>query len=175
MKLLYSAEEIDKKSQEIADRISADYKGKNPLVVGVLKGCTIFMSHLLVKLKGDFEIDFMTVSSYKHGTESGELKLVQDLDTPIKGRDVLIVEDIIDSGKTLNFVVKYLKSMEVKSVEVVTFVNKTDRRKFEAPEAKYICFEYNEAPFLIGFGFDCKERYRNLPAVYQMEECDFPK
>lgn len=175
MKLLYSTEQIDAKTKEIADRISADYEGRRPLAVGILKGCTIFMSHLLVKLKGDFEIDFMTVSSYKHGTESGELKLVQDLDTPIKDRDVLIVEDIIDSGKTLSFVVRYLKSMGAKSVEVVTFVNKTNRRKYEAPEAKYICFEYSDSPFLIGFGFDCKERYRNLPAVYQMEDSDFPE
>jgi hypoxanthine phosphoribosyltransferase len=172
MKLLYSNEEIMQKIDEIAEQISKDYRRKRPLLVGVLKGCTIFMSHLLVRLQGDYQIDFMTVSSYKHGTDSGELKMIQDIDTPVKGRDVIIVEDIIDSGKTLTFVRNYLETMGAKSVEVVTFVDKTHRRKYKVPKAKYICFEYKEEPFLLGFGFDCKERFRNLPEVYKMEKKD---
>jgi len=172
MRTLYSNHQIKEKIQEMGKQISKDYKGKNPLLLGVLKGCTIFMSHLMVEINADLEIDFMTVSSYRHGTKSEELKLVQDLDTPVKGRDVLIVEDIIDSGKTLKFVKHLLEERGAKSVEIVTFVDKPITHIEGAPKAKYVCFEYDKKDFLIGFGFDYKERYRNLPEVYMMDEED---
>jgi hypoxanthine phosphoribosyltransferase len=175
MKVLYSHEQIMEKIREVGAQIAKDYKGKNPLLVGVLKGCTIFMSHLMVNIDTELEIDFMTVSSYKHGTESGELKLVQDLDTAVQDRDVLIVEDIIDTGKTVEFLYKYFESRGVRSLEVVTFVNKKNRRTRDIPEPKYQCFECDADSFLIGFGFDCGERYRNLPGVYLMEEEDMKK
>lgn len=173
MKLLYSHEEIMEKVREVGAQIGKDYKGKNPLCIGVLKGCTIFMSHLLVNVPTPVEIDFMTVSSYKHGSESGELKLIQDLDTVSADRHILIIEDIIDTGKTLDFLHRYFATKKVKSVEVVTFVNKKNRRKKNIPKPKYVCFDCDQEPFLIGFGFDYKERYRNLPNVYLMEDSDF--
>jgi len=173
MKLLYTREEIDKRTHEIGQMISKDYKGKDLLIIGVLKGCVMWMSHLLIEIEGNTEIDFMTVSSYMRGTESGELKLVQDLDTVVKNRDVLIVEDIIDTGKTLRYVYDYVQNRGARSVEIATFVNKMQRRKLDLPEVKYIAFEYNDPEFLIGYGFDYKQRYRNLPAVYKMDESDF--
>jgi hypoxanthine phosphoribosyltransferase len=172
MKLLYSQDQIHERIFAVAEEISRDYAGKDLLLVGVLKGCTIFMSHLLVKLKGAPEIDFMTVSSYSGGTESGELQLKKDLDGPVEGRHVLIVEDIVDTGKTVQFVREYLMDKGAASVEVVTFVDKEARREFNVLKPKYICFEYEGEPFVIGFGFDYMERYRNLPEVYQLEEED---
>ncbi|MBU1446065.1 hypoxanthine phosphoribosyltransferase [Patescibacteria group bacterium] len=174
MKLLYTREEIEKRTREVGKQISKDHQGKDLLIIGVLKGCVMWLSHLLIEIEGNTEIDFMTVSSYMRGTESGELKLVQDLDTVVKNRDVLIVEDIVDTGKTLKYVYEYLKSRGARSIEIATFVNKMQRRQLnDLPEVKYIAFEYDEPEFLIGYGFDYKQRYRNLPAVYKMEESDF--
>ena len=172
MKPLYTLPEIHAKIAAIGAEISVDYVGKHPLLIGVLKGATVFMAHLLVHIYIDCEIDFMTVSSYKHRTESGELKLVQDLDTNISGRHVILVEDIFDTGKTADFVIKYLKSRGAASVEMAVFVNKEHSRVFPIPDPRYLCFSYNDKPFLIGFGFDFGERYRNLPGVYQLEEMD---
>lgn len=173
MKMLYTREEIAKRTREVGQMISKDYAGKDMLIVGVLKGCVMWMSHLLVEIEGNTEIDFMTVSSYMHGTESGELKLVQDLDTPVKDRDVLIVEDIIDTGKTLRYVYDYLEARGARSIEIATFIDKLERRAVELPPVKYIAFDYNDPEFVIGYGFDYKQRYRNLPAVYKMEDSDF--
>jgi hypoxanthine phosphoribosyltransferase len=173
MKMLYTREEIDKRTREVGKMISKDYAGKDMLIVGVLKGCVMWMSHLLVEIEGSTEIDFMTVSSYMHGTESGELKLVQDLDTSVKDRDVLIVEDIIDTGKTLRYVYDYLEARGARSIEIATFIDKLERRAVELPPVKYIAFDYNDPEFVIGYGFDYKQRYRNLPAVYKMEDADF--
>ena len=173
MKLLYSNEVLLKRIEELGEQISKDYAGKDVLLVGVLKGCTVFMSHLLVNIKGTTEIDFMTISSYKHGTKSNDFKFVQDLDADVKGRDVLIVEDIIDSGKTLAFTQKHLEALGAKSVETVVLVNKTTNLKHEIKKPKYIGFTYENAPFIIGFGFDYGGHYRNLPDVFQMEDKDF--
>lgn len=173
MKLLYSHDQIMERVQAVADQINKDYAGKKPLLVGVLKGATVFMAHLLVRLKLDVEMDFITVSSYKHGAESGELKLVQDLDTVAAGKDILLVEDIIDSGKTLKFVYYYLIARGARSVQIVTFLNKTIAHPVkEIPNPSYVCFEYAEKPFVIGFGFDYRERWRNLDGVYMMDEED---
>lgn len=173
MKNLYTRKEIDKRIAELAAEISRDYAGKSILAIGLLKGCTIFMSHLLVQIEGDVEIDFMTVSSYKHGARSENFKFIQDLDTDVAGRDVLIIEDIIDTGKTLAFTQQHLKQQGARSVETVTFVNKTTRRTFDIDPPKYVGFQYDGDPFIVGFGFDYGGRYRNLPAVYQMEERDY--
>lgn len=172
MQLLYTASQIDQEITNVAAQISEDYQGKKPLLVGVLKGCTVFMAHLLVRLTCDPEIDFMTVSSYSKGTESGDLQLKKDLDCPVADRHVLIVEDIIDTGKTVHFVREYLMEKGAASVEVVAFVDKEQRRAQSGMEPKYTCFKYDGDPFVIGFGFDYMERYRNLPAVYQLEEHD---
>ncbi len=136
------------------------------------------MSHLLVQLTLEkVEIDFMTVSSYKHGTKSSDFKFVQDLDSRVKDRDILIVEDIIDTGKTLAFTIEHLKTLGAKSIELAVFVNKTTNLAPDFASAvgqpKYVGFKYHDTPFIIGFGFDYNGYYRNLPEVYQMEEQDF--
>jgi hypoxanthine phosphoribosyltransferase len=169
MKLLYSREQIDERIAAVAAEINKDYAGKEVLMVGVLKGCMVFMAHLLVEIDLDVEIDFMTVSSYGEGTESGDLRLVKDLDTPVKGRHVILVEDIVDTGKTVDFVQNYLKEKGADSVELVSFVEKSTRRNVQNLVPKYYCFDYDQPEFLVGFGFDLGEKYRNLPAVYQHE------
>lgn len=169
LKPLYERKEIDERIAEIAKEVSKDYEGKEVLLVGVLKGCVVFLGQLLPLLEGDFAIDFMTVSSYGAGTESGDLRLVKDLDTPVNGRHVLMVEDIIDTGKTVAFVKEYLLDKGAASVETVTFVEKKTRRHMEGVDPKYFCFEYDSEEFLVGFGFDIGEKQRNLPGVYQLE------
>lgn len=172
MKTLYTRDQINQRISQMAEEISRDYEGKDILAIGLLKGCTVFMSHLLVQIRGNVEIDFMTISSYKHGSRSENFKFIQDLDTEVAGRDVLIVEDIIDTGKTMAFTVKHLESRGARSIEIATFVDKKERRDEETKPARYVGFHYNEAPFIVGFGFDYGGRYRNLPQVYQMEEHD---
>lgn len=173
MKILYSRKEIDERLAELGEAISKDYEGKEMLAIGLLKGCTIFMSHLLVQIKGSIEIDFMTVSSYKHGTKSENFKFIQDLDTDVKDRDVLIIEDIIDTGRTMAFTQQHLEQQGARSVETVVFVDKGTRRTHEVKPPKYVGFQYDEEPFIVGFGFDYGGKYRNLPAVYQMEDQDY--
>lgn len=172
MKLLIDKETIFKRIEEIGKEISKDYEEKDVLCVGILKGCTVFMAHLLVNITGNAAIDFMTVSSYRRGTESEDLHLLKDLDSPVEGKNVLLVEDIIDTGKTVHFVKDYLYHKGAASVEIVSFVDRKTRRRFEGVKPKYACFQYDDDPFLIGFGFDFGEKYRNLPAVYQLEEKD---
>ena len=169
LKELYSRKDIDVAIAKMGREISADYQGKEVLAVGVLKGCVVFMGQLLPHIEADLAIDFMTVSSYGAGTESGDLRLVKDLDTPVNGRHVLLVEDIIDTGKTVAFVRDYLLEKGAASVEVATFVEKKTRRHIEDIDPKYFCFEYDAPEFLVGFGFDLAEKYRNLPEVYQLE------
>jgi hypoxanthine phosphoribosyltransferase len=142
------------------------------LLVGVLKGSVVFLTQLLLELTCEVEIDFMTVSSYKHGTESTDFKLVQDLDTHVVGRDVLIVEDIIDTGKTVKFLRDYLLSQGAKTVEIATLVDKPTRRKVQNHPPRYVGFHYNDEAFIVGHGFDYMEKYRNLPDVYQLEDSD---
>lgn len=173
MKPLFTTEQIQTRIRAVAQEISRDYKGKDLLLVGLLKGCTVFMSHLLVQLDVEkVEIDFMTVSSYKHGEKSENFKFVQDLDTSVKDRDVLIIEDIIDSGRTLAFTIQHLESLGARSIETAVLVNKTSNISHTFKKPKYVAFEYQEKAFLIGFGFDYNGYYRNLPAVYQMEDGD---
>jgi len=172
MKLYLKNSEIKKRIKELGAQISKDYKGKEVIAVGLLKGCVMFMAHLLLEFKGKVAIDFMTISSYKHGTKSDNFKFIQDLDTDVKGKDVLIVEDIIDTGKTMSFTQKYLKSRGAKTVKTITLIDKKSRRKYKIDEPKYIGFKYDEEPFVIGFGFDYGGFYRNLPDIYLMEEKD---
>lgn len=176
MKPLFSKQQVHERIAEMAKEISRDYAGKDLLLVGLLKGCTIFMSHLLVQLEIEkVEIDFMTVSSYKKGTKSDDFKFVQDLDTSVKDRDVLIVEDIVDSGRTLAFTIAHLESLGARSVETAVFVNKTTNISHTFKTPKYTGFEYHDTPFIVGFGFDLGGYYRNLPSVFQLEEADLEK
>lgn len=170
MKLLYSSTQIHSRIHELAEEISRDHQGQSVLLLGVLKGCAIFMSHLLVQLKGDFQIDFLAISSYGAGTTSGQLTLQKEPSQSVEGKTILLVEDIIDSGKTVRFVKDYLLSHGAASVEIVTFVDKETETNVLEP--KYVGFKYSDPAFLVGFGFDLAEKFRNLPDVYQLESQD---
>ena len=163
-KVLYSEEVIQEKVKEMAAVISKDYEGKDLLIICVLKGSIMFTADLMKRISIYCNVDCMSVSSYGSGTESsGKVKVKKDIDASIEGRNVLIVEDIVDSGITLKFLVDYLKSKNPESVEVATLLNKPSRRVTDV-DVKYYGFEVPNA-FLVGYGLDYDERYRNLPYI----------
>ncbi|PKL36763.1 hypoxanthine phosphoribosyltransferase [Candidatus Peregrinibacteria bacterium HGW-Peregrinibacteria-1] len=172
MKILYSNSDILRRFAEVGEEISNDYQGREVVLLGVLKGCTVFMSHLLVKIVGDVSIEFVGISSYGDGTESGDLRITKELDCDVAGKDVIIAEDIIDTGKTVAFVKDLLLGRGARSVEVAVFVNKDSKRLVHDINPKYKAFEYSGERFVVGFGFDYGEKYRNLPDVYEMDESD---
>lgn len=161
---LISREEIQVKTQELGHQIAKDYADKNPLVIGILKGAIPFMADLIREIDIHVEMDFMDVSSYGEAlVSSGEVKIIKDLDTNVAGRDVLIVEDIIDSGQTLRYLIDLFKYRQANSVKVVTLLDKPEGRVVDL-EPDYSGFVVpNE--FVVGFGLDYKENYRNLPFV----------
>ena len=162
--VLFSEEVIAKRVKELAEKITNDYKGKQLLVVGVLKGSGIFAAELIKNIKIPCEIDFMAVSSYGNSSEtSGIVRILKDLDHEAYGKDILIVEDIVDSGITLNYLSNYLKSRKANSVEIVSLLTKPSRRKVDI-NVKYIGFDVPDE-FLVGYGLDYSEKYRNLPFV----------
>lgn len=162
--ILFSEEVLTKRVKELASKISEDYKGKDLVVVGILKGSVIFASELIKNISVKCEIDFMAVSSYGSSTEtSGVVRILKDLDHSIEGKDILIVEDIVDTGVTLSYLLKYLKARRANSIKIVTLLNKPARRKAEV-EVKYTGFEVPDA-FIVGYGIDYAENYRNLPFI----------
>ncbi|WP_053216917.1 hypoxanthine phosphoribosyltransferase [Virgibacillus senegalensis] len=163
-KVLISEEEIKQKCQELGERLTKEYDGKFPLAVGVLKGAMPFMSDILRAMDTHLEMDFMDVSSYGGETRSsGEVKIVKDLDTKVEGRDLLIIEDIIDSGLTLSYLVDLFKYRKANSIKIVTLLDKPEGRKVDI-KADVVGFHVpNE--FVVGYGLDYKEKYRNLPYV----------
>lgn len=167
--VLFTEEKIMETVKEIAKNISKDYKGKDLLVVGVLKGSIVFTSDLIKNITIPCEIDFMAVSSYGSSSEtSGIVRILKDLDHSIEGKDLLIVEDIIDSGVTLSYLLEYLKTRKANSVEIVALLTKPSRRKVEL-EVKYSGLEVPDE-FLVGYGLDFAEKYRNLPYVGILKE-----
>lgn len=169
-KVLVSEEEIIKRSKEIGEQISKDYAGKYPILIALLKGSVPFLSELMKHIDIDMEIEFMDVSSYEGTDSTGEVKIIKDLDRSIKDCDVIIVEDIVDTGRTLKTVKELLYSKGAKSVKIATLLNKEERRVVEI-KADYVAFEIpNE--FVIGYGLDFNQKYRNLPFVGVLkEEC----
>ncbi|HPI99311.1 hypoxanthine-guanine phosphoribosyltransferase [Enterococcus sp. DIV2402] len=163
-KILITREEIQSRCEELGKELTAEYADKNPLVVGVLKGAVPFMADIVREMDCYLELDFMDVSSYGNATvSSGEVKIIKDLDTNVEGRDMLIVEDIIDSGRTLAYLVDLFKYRKAKSVRIVTLLDKPEGRVVDI-EADYIGFDVpNE--FVVGYGLDYAEQYRNLPYV----------
>lgn len=163
-KVLFSEEEIQNKIRELGTELTTEYEGRNPLVVGVLKGATPFMTDLMKRMDTYLEMDFMDVSSYGNGmVSSGEVKIIKDLNTSVEGRDVLIVEDIIDSGRTLSYLVDLIKYRKAKSVKLVTLLDKPEGRNVDI-DADYVGFVVpNE--FVVGYGLDFAEKYRNLPYI----------
>lgn len=163
-KVLISREEIRQRCVELGTDLTKDYADKNPLVVGVLKGAVPFMADIVREMDCPLELDFMDVSSY--GNEmisSGEVRILKDLDTNVEGRDMLIVEDIIDSGRTLAYLVDLFKYRKANSVRIVTLLDKPEGRVVNI-DADYVGFDVpNE--FVVGYGLDYAEQYRNLPYV----------
>ncbi|MBN8237504.1 hypoxanthine phosphoribosyltransferase [Halobacillus kuroshimensis] len=163
-KVLISEEEIQQKCKEMGARLSEEYKDRFPLAIGVLKGATPFMTDLLKRMETHLEMDFMDVSSYHGGMESsGEVKIVKDLDTKVEGRDILIIEDIIDSGRTLAYLVDLFKYRKANSIKIVTLLDKPTGRSADVI-ADVVGFEVPDE-FVVGYGLDYQEKYRNLPYV----------
>ncbi len=162
--ILVQPDELQHRVRELGKEISRDYAGKDLLLVGVLKGAVFFLSDLMRHIEGPCEVDFMAVASYGSSTDSsGVVRILKDLDAPLEGRDVLIVEDIVDSGLTLQYLLRTLEARNPASLEVCALLTKPDRRKIDLP-ARYIGFEIPDK-FAIGYGLDYAERYRNLPYV----------
>ncbi len=164
LKVLLSEEEIKNKVQELGKIITEEYRGKNLLLVTVLKGAVVFLADLMRSIDTPAEIDFMVVSSYGSGVKSsGVVKIVKDLDVPLKDRHILIVEDILDSGLTLSYIKGILQDRGPASIRIVTLLDKPARRKADI-KADYVGFEVPD-DFVIGYGLDYDEKYRNLPYI----------
>ena len=163
-RVLISEEEIQKKVKELGIQLTEEYKDRFPLAVGVLKGATLFMADLLKRIDTQLEMDFMDVSSYGKSTvSSGEVKIIKDLNASVEGRDILIIEDIIDSGLTLSYLVELFHYRKAKSVKIVTLLDKPTGRKADI-KADYVGFITPDA-FVVGYGLDYAEKYRNLPYI----------
>ncbi|MFY0761109.1 hypoxanthine phosphoribosyltransferase [Metabacillus dongyingensis] len=163
-KVLITEEEISIKVKELGKALTEEYKDRFPLAIGVLKGAMPFMADLLKNIDTYLEMDFMDVSSYGTSTvSSGEVKILKDLDTSVEGRDILIIEDIIDSGLTLSYLVELFRYRKAKTISIVTLLDKPTGRKADI-QADYVGFEVPDA-FVVGYGLDYIERYRNLPYI----------
>jgi hypoxanthine phosphoribosyltransferase len=162
--VLLDEEAVQSRVAELGAEISADYEGRDLLLVGVLKGAVFFMADLMRRLTVPCEIDFMAISSYGAATDSsGVVRILKDLDVNIAGRDVLVVEDIIDSGLTLCYLMRNLKARRPGSLEICALLTKPERREIDVP-VRYVGFEIPNK-FVIGYGLDFAERYRNLPYI----------
>lgn len=163
-KVLISEEEIQKKVIELGAQLTEDYKDRFPLAIGVLKGSMLFMGDLLKRIDTHIEMDFMDVSSYGNSMVStGEVKIIKDLNTSVEGRDILIVEDIIDTGLTLSYLVELFHYRKAKSVKIATLLDKPSGRKGNI-KADYVGFIIPDE-FVVGYGLDYAEKYRNLPYI----------
>lgn len=164
-KVLVTAEEIKEATKRLGEQLTKDYEGKEVVVVGILRGAALFMADIIREMDTYLEIDFMDVSSYGEAfVSSGEVKILKDLDTPAEGRHFLIVEDIIDTGRTLRYIVDLLKYRKAASVKVCTLLDKPERRLVKDLTADYVGIQVpNE--FVVGYGLDYKQKYRNLPYV----------
>jgi hypoxanthine phosphoribosyltransferase len=162
--ILVQPDQLARRVRELGAQISQDYAGRNPVLVGVLKGAVFFLSDLMRHIDVPCELDFMAVASYGSATDSsGVVRILKDLDAAIEDRDVLIVEDIVDSGLTLQYLLRNLGARDPRTLEVCALLTKPDRRKVDLP-TRYVGFEIPDR-FAIGYGLDHGERYRNLPYV----------
>jgi hypoxanthine phosphoribosyltransferase len=170
--ILVQPDELEHRVRELGAEISRDYAGRDLLLIGVLKGAVFFLADLMRTIEVPCEVDFMAVSSYGSSTDtSGVVRILKDLDEPLEGRHVLIVEDIVDSGLTLQYLMRTLETRGPASLQVCALLTKPERRKVEMP-ARYVGFEIPDR-FAIGYGLDYAERYRNLPyvAVLSLGDC----
>lgn len=162
--ILINEESLRKRVVELGKELTRDYQGKDLIVVGVLKGAVVFMTDLIREINLPIALDFMSVSSYGNSTESsGIVRVLKDLDNSVEGKDILIIEDIIDTGLTLKHLINNLKNKGAKSIEICTLLDKPERRKAEI-DVKYIGFKVPDV-FIVGYGIDYAEKYRNLPYI----------
>jgi hypoxanthine phosphoribosyltransferase len=167
--VLVSREDLQRRVKELGAEISRDYEGRDLVMVGVLKGAVMFIADLMRQLTVPCEIDFIAVSSYGSSTDSsGVVRILKDLEAPIEGRDVLIVEDIIDSGLTLQYLIRNLKARSPRTLEVCSLLTKPERRRVDLP-TRYVGFEIPNR-FAIGYGLDHSQKYRNLDYVAVLED-----
>jgi hypoxanthine phosphoribosyltransferase len=167
--ILVAADDLERRVAELGAEISRDYEGKDLVMIGVLKGAVLFLADLMRSLEVPCEIDFMAVSSYGSSTDSsGVVRILKDLDDSIEGRDVLLIEDIVDSGLTLHYLLKSLGSRNPRSLEVCALLTKPDRRRVDLP-IRYVGFEIPNR-FAVGYGLDHGQRYRNLRYVAALQE-----
>lgn len=170
IRVLLSEEEVDKRIREIAGEINRDYAGRAVHLICILKGGVFFTCELAKRLTVPVSLDFMSVSSYGSGTESsGVVKIVKDLDQPLEGKEVLIVEDIIDSGRTLAYLIDLLQKRNPKSIRLCTLLDKPERRVKKQVTVDYTCFTIPDE-FVVGYGLDYDQKYRNLPYIGVVEQ-----
>lgn len=163
-KIMITEEQLQERIAELGAQLTEEYQDRFPLAVGVLKGAMPFMTDLMKRFDSFIELDFMDVSSYGNATvSSGEVKILKDLNTSVEGRDVLIIEDIIDSGLTLSYLVDLFKYRKAKSIKIVTLLDKPSGRKVNLA-ADYVGFKVPDG-FVVGYGLDYAEKYRNLPYI----------
>lgn len=168
IKVLINESRLDGRLEELAKQIEKDYDGKEILFLGVLKGSVVFMVELAKKIKNNVEFEFIEISSYE-GTEStNKIKINKDITGKIEGKDVIIIEDIIDTGRTLSYLVEYLKKQKIKSLKIATLLSKPSRRVIEL-DVDYIGFKIDDL-FVIGYGLDYNQKYRNLPYIGYIED-----
>jgi hypoxanthine phosphoribosyltransferase len=166
--VLVEAEDLQRRVRELGAEISADYEGRDLVMIGVLKGAVLFLADLMRELEVPCEVDFMAVSSYGSATDSsGVVRILKDLDASIEGRDVLLVEDIVDSGLTLHYLLKSLGARDPRTLEVCALLTKPERRRVDLP-IKYVGFDIPNR-FAIGYGLDHAQKYRNLPYVAALQ------
>jgi len=166
--ILIPKEVIQKRVKEIASQISEDYKGKEPILIGILKGVIFFIADLARELSIPVKIDFLRVASYGSKMESGEVRITKDIELSIKNKPVIIVEDIVDTGKTLYHVIEFLKKKEPESIKICALIDKTERRDIEI-NIDYCAFRV-ERGFLVGYGLDYNEEHRCFPDIYVLKE-----
>ena len=169
---LFSQEEIDRRLEELAAEINRDYAGKEPMLISVLRGSFVFMADLTRKITLPCTVDFMAVSSYGKGTtSSGQVQITKDLSDDIEGKDILVVEDILDSGNTLSYLMKLLQARHPASIRLCTLLDKPERRVVPV-QADYVGFTIPDE-FVVGYGLDYAEKYRNLPYIGVLKPADY--
>ena len=170
IRVLLNEEEVDTRIKEVADQINKDYEGKAVHLICILKGGVFFTCELAKRLTIPVSLDFMSVSSYGSGTKSsGVVKIIKDLDEPLEGKNVIIVEDIIDSGRTLAYLIEVLKQRNPKNIELCTLLDKPERRVKKQVKVDYTCFTIPDE-FVVGYGLDYDQKYRNLPFIGVVEQ-----
>ncbi len=169
-KIVLTENQIQQRVKELGKSITEDYKGKNPVIICMLKGAVYFFADLTKNIDLPLMIDFARLSSYRNGTSGGDMELISDITAKIEGKDVLIVEDIVDSGKTLSYFISLLKKKNPSSIKICAFLDKKERREVEI-NVDYVGFDI-PCGFVIGYGLDYAEKYRELPFLAEITEFD---